>query len=996
MARSGGLGATLNPLGSGSLGGGLSQYDIGADLANLEVYRVEVAWGNGLATDDEYLSALNKALAATDPETQKRESAQNKLDDAVYRIGRSKADTQGLDALVTYDQAALAKMKPDNVRYRDVKGTLDSELAQRRSRDYGRLVLDYNKGTTSTQTLLSWVKATVAAISPDDPDYANWQGTQQDLTDRVAGEKDSKVYQDFQQGRMRSGPFLAYLEQRRAGFGQESPEYADWTRRLEDARKQVNDANQAKADGAFFNSYEEGHKSDAQYLGYLRNRIRGMKADDPDRPSWQHRLNQAAFSLAEDKLRFDVEHKNKPLSSLVSFYRSYRATLNPGSAEYRTITRALDSIGRSGGGGGRGSTKADGTASGAVTGKAIPKYDQAGVFSLMTINPHAPKKDQAAAKKFFDLNYTSLENARQRGDNVWLFYDPRKPGAAVAARNPDGTPVLDRNGKPIMVRGSAYVAVSDDAFGHLNVLRAQYQFALADIALADKDPGQYAFHLKEGLNAQDKARLVDSQHVAKSFDAFYQTAQDGIDSALRRGDYATALNLSTDVANRLGYEMQNPQLDETRRDRLDRLGEKLAGNPLIPKVDTATGQQIGGAVNLAASEKDAAGNFTGVTLNDGWHHVLDKVDASGAPDWGLQYDKVQDGSWEASHTEVTTMYGDNIVRGDVSTRNAGVNSTVFVPTPDGQIRVDQSVKYLTFTDEHGQVVKAYSIDGKHWIRSLSGTPPQIEVSGNLKNAADGSGIVGDDGKLVFKANTPGDKTGGYTFVGDPSTLGFYGQSAIGANRDAQALTGAIAQAGRMFGFSLPTSQSGDLGAPGQHMELLTMGDDGSLTFLSQRQQDTTEQAALAARRREAGLAVAPTKTRGLGRAQGQLGYLGQVGETLKGLTPLGIDLSGILSFGVGLAARPTPPAHLGPLAARGGGRGSPSLPALAALPALRDAAPPEIIAGKVNRAALPPLPALKAPGLSPTARRRPRPPARRTPTTPAAVPSSQGNLVRKV
>jgi hypothetical protein len=483
-----------------------------------------------------------------------------------------------------------------------------------------------------------------------------------------------------------------------------------------------------------------------------------------------------------------------------------------------------------------------------VTTKAIPTYNMAGVFALMTINPHASKKDQKAAGEFFDLNYTSLENARQRGDNVWLFYDPRKPGSVVQAKNPDGSPALDRNGKPIMVRGSAYIAVSDDAFGQMNVLKANYQFSLAELALADRDPSKYADHLRQGLNAQDKARLVNSQSIQSAFDKFYGAAQDGIDSALRRGDYATALNLSTDVAQRLSAEMQNPQLDETRRDKLDRLGEKLAANPLIPKIDPVSKQQIGGAIDLAGSSKDANGQFSAVALNPGWHHVLDNVDASGAPDWGLAYDQVQDGSWEASHVQVTTSYGRDAVQGEVRRRQAGVNRTVFVPTEDGQIRVDQTVQYLTFTDEHGQVVKAYSIDGQHWIRSLSGTPPQIEVAGNLRNAQDGSGILGDDGKLVFKANEPGNKAAGYKFVGDPSDalVVRHGGPSGGSGSRAH-LTGKQRDdlsAGP--GLGLRVAQR-SLGAPGQQMQLLTAGSDGTLTFLSDRQLDDQERTLLGSR-----------------------------------------------------------------------------------------------------------------------------------------------------
>jgi hypothetical protein len=948
--RSGSFGGGLNPFG-GSSGAGLGGWDIGADLADLEVYKVEVAWGNGLATDAEYIAALNKALAATDPNTQRHESAQNKLDDANYRIGRSKASAAGLDSVIAFDQAAIGKMNPDNLRYRDVKDSLDSELAQRRSRDYGKLVTDYNAGKTSTKSLLSWVDATLGTINKDDPDFENWQGTHAELTDRVASETDSKAYQDFQQGRMKPDAFLGYLTTRRNAFDVQSPQYADWDRRLEDAKKQVADQKQSVTDTAFFSSYEEGHKSDTQYMDYLRKRITGMTTDDPDRASWQHRLNQAAFSLAEDKLRFDVERGKQPVSRLVKFYQHYRATLNPGSAEWRTVTRALDSLhggARSGGGGSRGgggSAKGSASAAGALSGtaKVIQTYTINGAYALMTINPHAPKKAQTAAKKFFDLNYNSMENARQRGDDVFLFFDPRKPGSVVAARNPDGSPMLDGSGKPIMIRGSAYLPVTDEAFGTMNVLKANYQFALAERSLADNDPAQYAFHTKEGMNAMDKARFVGNQSTVKALDEFYRQAQDGIDSAIRRGDYTAALNLSNEVAKRLSSELRsNPNLDDTRRDKLDRLGEKLAANPLIPKVDPLTGRQIGGAIDLAASTRDAAGNFEHATLLPGWHHVLDKTNEAGQPVWGPAYDDVQDGSWEARHIPITTSYGKHVVSGEVSVRTAGTNPTVFVTTDEGQIRVNQSAQYITFTDENGRPVKAYSLDGRTWIRSLSGTAPQVEVNAQLSKAGDGSGLVDTNGKLVFKANEPGNADAGYTFVGDQSLLGWYGQAANAARLDPHTaditnlskpgrrdpLGDAIyGRGGQFLGYR---QRPQDLGGPGQQMQLLRTGDGLTLTFLSDRQQQDLE-------RQLQGRAGGPGSNRALPTGQGQ-----RPNEFIRPgpiaaqrpVTFAGIDLSGILATGVGLLKGAQPPARLGgfaPVYEGKKGQETVSIPALKAI-----------------------------------------------------------------
>ena len=304
-ARSGSFGGSLNPFGSGN-SSSFGQYDIASNLAELELYRVEVAWGNGTATDGEYLGALTKARDATLSDTKDRESAQNRLDDAVYRIGRNKAEVIGLDNLIAFDQASLAKMNEGNLKYRSVKDSLANEMAQRRSRDYGDLVQKYNDGDISTQKLVAWVNTALDSMTPDDPDYKNWTGTLSDLGDRVKSEKDDKVYQDYQQDRMKPAAFLAYLNGRLADFEPESPQYVAWQRKIEDASKQIKRDELSKQDGAFFNAYSEGKKSDKQYLAYLNQRIDGMDPTDPDLPDWKHKLRQAVFSIHEDQLRFDV------------------------------------------------------------------------------------------------------------------------------------------------------------------------------------------------------------------------------------------------------------------------------------------------------------------------------------------------------------------------------------------------------------------------------------------------------------------------------------------------------------------------------------------------------------------------------------------------------------------------------------------------------------------------------------------------------------------
>lgn len=778
MARSGAFGGTLNPFGSGSFSN-LGAYNIGQDLADLAIYEAEIGWGNGTVSDTDYLAALQHGVDVTDVGSHARVSAVNKLQDANYRIGREKASLAGLDQVIAFDQTSLASMNPDNLKYRSVQENLAAELAQRRSRDYGKLVTDYNAGHGSTQSLLDWVNNTLSGLPSGAPDADNWASVKSDLGQRLQTEQDAKVYQDYQHNRIKGPAFLAYVKSRRDGYDPNSPDYADWSRKLEDATKSVTDNALAAKDQAFFDAYNNGHKSDKQYLSYLSNRIKTMDPNDPSLPQWKQRLTQAAHSIAEDELRFAVQTGKRPVSDLVSFYQHYRRTLNPNSPEYRQVTRAIMSLaGASGGGGGGGGrntgrntvggdpTKAlldlptgskgisrtlhqvSGATTTAIQKVISPQFTLDTVLHLMTVNPvlpqlppHATKaqkaaykdaqRNQKAALDSFDLNHTSLMNAVQRGDATWAFYDPRKKLGSA----------------PIML------PTSGTALANMDMLEAQFQTGLASVAMANHDAQAYYKALTRASNAQDAARVHYGQAVITDDRPLFKKAQSGIDLAMATGDYATALNLANDLQAKVKQDMTLPGLDDTRRAELAGMLEKLANNPLLPTVDGSGNLVMRGAdiASSPATIDPSTGRrvFTTVNLNAGYHLVLDNapLSADGTPPWKLAFDGQQDGTWEQNHVTVQTSYGDRVVTGDVSIGQAKVSPNLLI-NGQGDLAIDKPppglIQSITFTDQSGRVVTAYSSDGgTTWVKPEEGqTLPRLDLEvGQLSEQQNDDGSV---------------------------------------------------------------------------------------------------------------------------------------------------------------------------------------------------------------------------------------------------------------
>jgi hypothetical protein len=163
---------------------------------------------------------------------------------------------------------------------------------------------------------------------------------------------------------------------------------------------------------------------------------------------------------------------------------------------------------------------------------------------------------------------------------------------------------------------------------------------------------------------------------------------------------------------------------------------------------------------------------------------------------------------------------------------------VFVNTPEGQIQVQGAgAKFVSYVDEHGQLVRAYTLDGATWIRAFPGqTQPVIEIDTPLSKVVDtttGETVLQDTrtGDAVFKQGPDGSwAANGAYFNANPGVQAWFGQANYAATDAATGLQSPDANA-RGAGFLNVADMGLAIGAPGQQMQLVTMSDSGALNFL---------------------------------------------------------------------------------------------------------------------------------------------------------------------
>lgn len=799
MARSGAFGTTLDPFGKSW--GGLGRYNVTGDtiqsLAELEAYAVAVAWGNGVASDEAYLESLRKLRDLEQPGSRGYITAQNKLEDAEYTIGRNKiaaginaatGDQErltALRALLNFDRERLTKMTPDNEQYREQIARIASTEGTIRQTEYGILVELVNNGQGTFEQLLDMARRNLA-LSAGQPDQADWEKAVVDVEERMWDEKLSIAMQDYEHERASGEQVLALMDQRLRMLMPGSPGYLAMERQREDFAESVRRTDNQERDTEAYNKWQSGKMSDASWLAYLSKRVSEEKPGSAEQAELKTRLSQYTFSLGEDKLRYQLDAAtpgssawNSARQRLIGFYTSYQATLNRGSKEWRTVDLAIRNLraaGASSGGTGGNSGGSVTTSKNIPTDTTLSAVSNApgappGLKDLLRINPK-----NNGSMRWFKINRDNILTAVNNGSKTWRFVD------------------LDGKMYDVPLAGAMVREIDQLYVEHATVrLGAAKTFNARTVALGELD---------RAIEQQGRhGGQLTMDVYTKTFQAIETEKQVAL-AANRMGDY---LNLVLDQQKLMAYVMGikvNPVTGEPQEpvditnnrnpalsgSMLDRIANDMEGmqpyqpNPNEPGYNTGGDKVLwlyGNGYLADLSRDGRTGRYNSGTYNSDQMFVYQdsttgqiKVELVD-PDTGYTIDPLTgkqvplymvDGSHVrvkvADNGQQYTLYQPITAPGSGTNEPANALLVKYRdkaghPTGAGVLRTSSTrIPVMTITTtQDGEKQTWYSVDGQTWVMAPRGgvapvLVPQLGGAAGLTIAPNGSVMVMVNGQSV--------------------------------------------------------------------------------------------------------------------------------------------------------------------------------------------------------------------------------------------------------
>jgi hypothetical protein len=244
LARAPALGNLgLNPF--GGAGVSFSAFDIGStdNESRLILTRVATRWRDGLATDTEYEAALDAFGKTLGENTTERLNNDSELRTLRYSLAREKLVKQVEDGvkemsdLVAYDRQSLTGLNAGSQEWRQRKNALETSQSRYLADLEDDVVKRYQDGRMTTAQLRSWYGNRIKdpAFSDNHELVESVRKRITELDGRLIDERDSKIIDDFQNGKVTPQKFIAYATSARARYAPGTTSYREWTDRLNQA-----------------------------------------------------------------------------------------------------------------------------------------------------------------------------------------------------------------------------------------------------------------------------------------------------------------------------------------------------------------------------------------------------------------------------------------------------------------------------------------------------------------------------------------------------------------------------------------------------------------------------------------------------------------------------------------------------------------------------------------------------------------------------------------
>ena len=212
---------------------------------------VREMWQAGRVTDQRYLEAFQEyANKVTNPED--REAARLQLEATKYTLARNRIvtnvnrGTASIGDLLAFDQQALnAGVVPGSDEYRSRLGRLQETQRAVFSDQESDRQQKWQEGKLTTAQLLRWYEDNLnSPLASGNADLIERiEGQVESLQLRLTDERDAKMVEDFNNGKLGANAFLAYAREARGRYATNTPQYRDWDQRIQDATRRTTEDN---------------------------------------------------------------------------------------------------------------------------------------------------------------------------------------------------------------------------------------------------------------------------------------------------------------------------------------------------------------------------------------------------------------------------------------------------------------------------------------------------------------------------------------------------------------------------------------------------------------------------------------------------------------------------------------------------------------------------------------------------------------------------------